>query len=132
MPIQKVSQSLFADLIKTLRRLKSDYSPNFGNYNRSVFDKCLQPMTNVTYLEFSYDRLKIFPNLTQIFPNLQTARLSFHFLNLSHIVRKPTICICKNKDADQLRGNREADQRLCFRYTDSTLPLLLKSEISSF
>ena len=47
-------------------------------------------------------------------------------------MRKPTICICENKDADQLRGNREADQRLCFRYTDSTLPLLLKSEISSF
>ena len=45
---------------------------------------------------------------------------------------KPTICICENKDADQLRGNREADQRLCFRYTDSILPLLLKSEISSF
>ena len=46
-------------------------------------------------------------------------------------MRKPTICICKNKDADQLRGNREADQRLCFRYMDSTLSLLLKSEISS-
>ena len=45
---------------------------------------------------------------------------------------KPTICICENKDADQLRGNREADQRLCFRYSDSTIPLLLKSEISSF
>ena len=45
---------------------------------------------------------------------------------------KPTICICENKDVDQLRGNREADQRLCFRYTDSTLPLLFKSEISSF
>ena len=43
---------------------------------------------------------------------------------------KPTICICENKGADQLCGNREADQRLCFRYTDSTLPLLLKSEIS--
>ena len=43
---------------------------------------------------------------------------------------KPTICICENKDADQLRGNREADQRLCFRYSDSTIPLLLKSEIS--
>ena len=39
--------------------------------------------------------------------------------------------ICENKDADQLRGNREADQRLCFRYTDSTIPLLSKSEISS-
>ena len=47
-------------------------------------------------------------------------------------MRKPTICICENKYADQLRGYREADQRLCFRYTDSTLPLLLKSEISSF
>ena len=45
---------------------------------------------------------------------------------------KPTICICENKGADQLRGNREADQRLCFRYSDSTIPHLLKSEISSF
>ena len=46
---------------------------------------------------------------------------------------KPTICIGENKDADQLRGgNREADQRLCFRYSDSKIPLLLKSEISSF
>ena len=47
-------------------------------------------------------------------------------------MRKPFFCICENKDADQLRGNREADQRLCFRYTDSTIPLLPKSEISSF
>ena len=30
-----------------------------------------------------------------------------------------------------LRGNREADQRLCFRYSDITIPLLPKSEISS-
>ena len=28
-------------------------------------------------------------------------------------------------------GNHEADQRLCFRYIDSTIPLLSKSEISS-
>ena len=27
---------------------------------------------------------------------------------------KPAICICENKDADQLRGNRESDQRLFF------------------
>ena len=51
---------------------------------------------------------------------------------MSRLMGKPTICICENKDADQLRGNREADQRLSFRYTDSTLPLLPKSEISSF
>ena len=47
------------------------------------------------------------------------------------VMRKPTFCICENKDADQLHGNREADQRLCFRYTDSTIHLLPKSEISS-
>ena len=44
-------------------------------------------------------------------------------------MRKPAFCICENKDADQLRGNREADQRLCFCYTESTIPLLSKSEI---
>ena len=50
---------------------------------------------------------------------------------MSLIVRKPAFCICENKDADQLRGDREADQHLCFRYKDSTIPLLPKSEISS-
>ena len=49
----------------------------------------------------------------------------------SRDVRKPDFCICENKDADQLHGNREADQHLCFRYTDSTIPLLSKSEISN-
>ena len=49
---------------------------------------------------------------------------------MSLVMRKPAFCICENKDADQLRGNREADQSLCFRYTDSIIPLLPKSEIS--
>ena len=44
-------------------------------------------------------------------------------------MRKPTICICANRGADQLRSNCEADQHLCFCYMDSTIPLLL---ISSF
>ena len=39
---------------------------------------------------------------------------------------KPTICKGENKNADQLRGNREADQCLCFHYSDSTISLLLK------
>ena len=51
--------------------------------------------------------------------------------DMSRVVRKPDFCICENKDANQLRGKREADQRLCFRYTDSTIPLLSKSEILS-
>ena len=45
-------------------------------------------------------------------------------------MRKPDFCICENKAADQPCGNRTADQRLCFRYTDSTIPILSKSEIS--
>ena len=52
--------------------------------------------------------------------------------NLSRVMRKPTFAYAKNKDADQLRGYREADQRLCFRYIDSTIPLLSNSGISSF
>ena len=43
-------------------------------------------------------------------------------------MRKPIFCIYENKDADQPRGNREADQRLCFRYIDSTIHLLSKSK----
>ena len=38
----------------------------------------------------------------------------------------------KQRRRSASRLHREADQRLCFRYTDSTIPLLLKSEISSF
>ena len=46
-------------------------------------------------------------------------------------MRIPAFCICENKDADQFHGNREADQRLCFPYTDSTISLLPKYKISS-
>ena len=46
-------------------------------------------------------------------------------------MRKQDFCICKNEDADQLRGKRKADQHLCFCYMDSAIPLLPKSEISS-
>ena len=49
--------------------------------------------------------------------------------HMSLVVRKPAFCICENKDTDQLNGDRETDQHLCFRYMDSTIPLLPKSEI---
>ena len=55
-----------------------------------------------------------------------------HNDDMSGPMGKPTICIGENKGADQLCGNREADQRLCFCYSDSKVPLLLKSEISRF
>ena len=41
------------------------------------------------------------------------------------------LCICENKDADQLCASREADQHLCFRYIASTIPLFPKYKISS-
>ena len=41
-------------------------------------------------------------------------------------MRNPAFCICENKDADQLHGNHKPDQRLCFRNTDSAIPLLPK------
>ena len=49
--------------------------------------------------------------------------------NLSRVMRKLDFCICENKGADQLcSSNHAADQRLCFRYIDSRLPLLPKPE----
>ena len=49
-------------------------------------------------------------------------------------MRKSVFCIYENKGADQLRGNRAADPRLCVRCipVNSTIPLLPKSKISSF
>ena len=47
-------------------------------------------------------------------------------------MRKLDFRLCENKGADQLSSNCTADQRLCFRLTDSTISLLPKSEISSF
>ena len=60
------------------------------------------------------------------------SKFHYHKAEMSHLMGKPTICIGENKDADQIRGNREADQRLCFRYPDSLIPPLLNSKISSF
>ena len=63
--------------------------------------------------------------------------LDSHVVHVSPAMRKPDFCPCKNKGASQLRSysqlcsNCEADQRLCFRYKASTIPLLLKYEISS-
>ena len=51
--------------------------------------------------------------------------------NLSLIMRKLAFSISENKDAEQLRSNCAADQRLCFHYIDSTIPLLSKSEIQA-
>ena len=47
-------------------------------------------------------------------------------------IKKTDFCICENKDSDQLCSYCTTDQRLCFRYTNRTVSLLLKTEISNF
>ena len=46
-------------------------------------------------------------------------------------MRKPAFCICENKAAVQLCGNRTADQRLCFRFTYSTIPFFLNPKFQA-
>ena len=67
--------------------------------------------------------------LSHLWPKLGMSSFLIMSYDLSLVMRKPAFCICENKDADQLRSNCAADQRLCFRYTDSKIPLLPKSEI---
>ena len=69
-----------------------------------------------------------FVEISLLFPEKEFLKGFYH---MSHIVRKPAFYKGKNKDADQIRGNPEADQRLCFRYINSTFPLLPIYEISS-
>ena len=52
-------------------------------------------------------------------------------IHISRIIRKQTISICENKDADQLRGNRESGRRLCFRNADRAILLLSKFKLPS-
>ena len=75
----------------------------------------------------------------QIITTSEFPKASFLFIGsfqliveMSRLMGIPTICIGENKGADQLRGNREADQRLCFRYSDSTIPSLFNFKIPSF
>ena len=60
----------------------------------------------------------------QISPALCLQCRCFRGNNLSRSVRKPSTCIGENKGADQLCSNCTADQRLCFRHTDSTVAAL--------
>ena len=57
--------------------------------------------------------------------------IALYITYMSRLMGKPTICIGENKNADQFRGNREADQRLCFRYSDSTIPPLLNPKFQA-
>ena len=46
-------------------------------------------------------------------------------------MRESAFCIYEIKGTDQLCSNYTADKHFCFRYIDSAIPLLPKSEISN-
>ena len=50
-------------------------------------------------------------------------------LKLSRVMRKPAFCISEDNDTAQLRSICAADQRFCFSYIGSKIPLLPKIEI---
>ena len=54
---------------------------------------------------------------------------SFHLFSIELYAK--TKAQISAKGADQLRCNHTADQCLCLSYIDITIPLLLKSKISS-
>ena len=89
--------SFFAYRIIMIKKLRLLFA-----HNLCVSQQMLSSISVITELLYSFSTCFYFSSL----------------LKLSHHMRKPTICICENKGADQLRGNREADQLLCFRYTD--------------
>ena len=60
----------------------------------------------------------------------QLCHLITHY-QMNRVMRKPKFCKYDNKGADQLRSNRATYQRLCYRYVDTKIPLLNKSESSN-
>ena len=97
------------------------------HHSRSVRVVTNQSVALMQFMHFVSYRtyLKCHPKIYQKWCQ-RKQQLLFRHSYLSRLMGKPTICIGENKDADQLRGNREADQHLCFRYSDSTIPLLPK------
>ena len=91
-------------------------------------------------MEFSdlLPRIKDFPSLFNHSPYFKRksfpiwhlrciTHMRFIYMYMSCCIRKPTTYIAENKGADQLCSDCTADQRLCFRFSDRTIPLFLKS-----
>ena len=107
--------SSILEVIKETKRYGHTFVRSVGrSFVRTDNMKTVYPPTNTV--------------ITVLISNMHVYAGKYH---MSLIMKKLAFCICENKDADQLHGNREADQHLCFRYTDSTIPLLPIYKISS-
>ena len=100
--------------------------PNIHVETRGIAN--IQQTENV---QIAKTQLDLFLACVQSSVNGFSSRFSFASIEPRHEKIVFSFAVCENKDADQLRGNREADECLCFRYITSTIPLLSKSEISS-
>ena len=95
----------------------------FQNYPREYQHRKL--LFYVIALEFGINKIMqttIFFLQKQLTGRILELSLQYH--NMSR-VEKTGFRLCKNKGADQLHSNCEADLRLCFHFMDSTIPLLL-------
>ena len=107
------------------------YSGEYGNvFRRLPTDPMLSLCIGLDFVHIASQRFaaKRQAVVTQVICKFSLAHEIWY---LSRVMRKLAFCICENKGADQLHGNRAADQRLCFPYIDCTIPLLPTSEISS-
>ena len=138
MPIKNTYQKkkIWTYMYKDCRNMSCITTKTFSRFpTRSDTNQGITKQMICVFFFFTYAKSSFSHDIAHLFIRMiENTSTSFKMETtelVSHVVRKPVFCICENKDADQLRGNREADQRLCFRYTDSTIPLLPKSEISS-
>ena len=100
------------------------------NFLSIMSSKCVNRKQSLYFFLFSHYS----PNTKQTDKERICEYYFFNFFiikGMSLVMRKPAFCICENKDADQLHSNCAADLHYCFRYKDTTIPLLSKSENSS-
>ena len=80
-----------------------------------MYDKLNMKALVTNLLYFTQKTVYVLDNFScKIRVNLSLIQ-QFSVFKLSRVIRNPAFCICENKGADQLRGNRAADQRFCFR-----------------
>ena len=106
---------------KMVRGLKFDLHLCFRICKKLVFSWC-SSYTAMCECKFECSTLYHYTNYLIHFETKIWERNLWMGPNEPHREKTFFFCICENKDADQ---------RLCFRYTDSTIPLLPKSKISS-
>ena len=94
---------------------------SLAEFSFDLKEKCFQRTVVFICLDYSNYYVRY-----GLFTNKETKRQ-----NEPHHEKTCLFAYTKNKGADRLCRYHRADQHLCFRYMDSTIPLLPKSKDSS-